>query len=90
MSHAIGYLNVRKTETTPKKILKELNSFAYDPEETSGYHGNLKFHEKPIYKNREEAHKAIEKLDKGWYDDHAVLYRDGRKLMWLVKYEYHC
>ena len=90
MRHAIGYTDFRKSEMTPKKIVKWLNEFAYDPEETSGYHGNIKFHETPIYKNRDEAVKAIEKLDKGWYDDHAVLYKDGRKLMWLVKYEYHC
>jgi hypothetical protein len=70
--------------------LKDLNSFAFDPEETSGYHGDLKFHEEPVYKNRDEAKKAIEQLDKGWYDDHAVRYRDGRKIYWLVKYEYHC
>jgi hypothetical protein len=29
-------------------------------------------------------------LDKGWYDDHAVRFRDGRKIFWLVKVEYHC
>jgi hypothetical protein len=29
-------------------------------------------------------------LDKGWYDDHAVRFRDGRKIYWLVKIEWHC
>jgi hypothetical protein len=48
------------------------------------------FHKEPVYKNRDEAKKAIEKLDKGWYDDHAVRYRDGRKIYWLVKVEWHC
>ena len=33
---------------------------------------------------------AIEKMDNGWYDDHAVRYRDGRKIYWLVKVEWHC
>ena len=87
--HQIGHLVYRKSETTPKKILKELNRWAFDPQETSGYHMNMHFHETPVYKSREEAEKAIERLDRGWYDDHAVLFKDGRVTKWLVKYEYH-
>lgn len=90
MGHCVGYLEFRKSKTSPRQILKELNTFAYDPQETEGYHGDLKFHELPVYKNREEAEKAIKRLDNGWYDDHAVVFKDGRKKMWLVKYEYHC
>ena len=89
MSHAIRYLEY-PCATSEKAILKDLNSFAYDPQESSGYHGNLKFHKEPVYKNREEAEKAIDKLDRGWYDDHAVFYKDGRKKNWLVKCEWHC
>ena len=89
MSHCVGY-NDYHCSVSQRQILKDLNSFAFDPEETSGYHGDLKFHEEPVYKNRDEAKLAIERLDKGWYDDHAVRYRDGRKIYWLVKYEYHC
>ena len=76
MSHAIRYLDYH-CSISEKAILKDLNSFAYDLQETGGYHGNLKFHKEPVYKNREEAEKAIEKMDNGWYDDHAVRYRDG-------------
>lgn len=90
MGHCIGYLDFQKSKTTPNKIIKELNEFAFDPMESCGYHGNLKFHEQPVYKDRMEAQKAIDSFDNGWYDDHAVLYKDGRKKMWLVKYEYHC
>ena len=43
MSHAIRHLDYH-CSTSEKAILKDLNSFAYDPQETSGYHGNLKFH----------------------------------------------
>ena len=89
MSHAIKYLDYH-CSTSEKAILKDVNRFAYDPEETSGYHGNLTFHKEPVYKTREEAEKAIEKLDRGWYDDHGVRYREeGRKMFWLVKVEYH-
>lgn len=89
MGHAIDYRDYH-CSTSEKSILKDLNSFAYDPQETSGYHGNMTFHKEPVYRNREEAEEAINKLDKGWYDDHAVRYRQGRKIFWLVKYEYHC
>lgn len=89
MSHCVGYTDYH-CSVSQRQILKDLNEFAFDPEETRGYHGDLKFHEEPVYKNRDEAKKAIEQLDKGWYDDHAVRYRDGRKIYWLVKYEYHC
>ena len=88
MSHVIRHLDYH-CSVSEKAILKELNSFAFDPQETSGYHGNLKFHKEPVYKTREEALEAISKLDKGWYDDHAVMYKNGRKKFWLVKCEYH-
>lgn len=89
MSHAIGY-RVYHCSVSKKKILADLNGFAYDPEETSGYHGNLKFHEDIICKNEEKAREVIGQLDKGWYDDHAVFFKDGRKKFWLIKFEYHC
>ena len=88
MSHAIRHLDYH-CSISEKAILRDINSFAYDPQETSGYHGNLKFHREPVYRNREEAEAAIAKLDRGWYDDHAVMYKDGRKKFWLVKVEYH-
>ena len=89
MSHAIRHLTYH-CSTSEAAILRDLNRFAYDPQETSGYHGNMKFHREPVYRNYEEAEAAITKLDKGWYDDHAVMYRDGRKKYWLVKVEWHC
>ena len=89
MGHAIRYLDYHCSKSE-KAILKEINQFAYDPQESSGYHGGMVFHKDLVYKNRDEAKKAIEKLDKGWYDDHAVRYRDGRRIYWLVKVEWHC
>ena len=89
MSHAIRYLSYH-CSTSEAAILKELNSFAYDPQESHGYHGNIVFHKEPVYKTEEEARAAIEKMDKGRYDDHAVRYKVGRKIYWLVKCEWHC
>ena len=89
MSHQIEYLDYH-CSTTEKQILKDLNRFAYDLQETSSYHGNLKFHRDIVCANRAEAMKKVTELDKGWYDDHAVFYKDGRKKNWLVKCEWHC
>ena len=89
MSHAIGYRTYH-CSTSEKAILKDLNSFAYDPEETSGYHGNLKFHRDIVCKTEDEASEKISELDSGRYDDHAVFFKKSRKKYWLVKYEYHC
>ena len=89
MSHQIGY-KIYHCSTSETQILKDLNSFAYDPQESSGYHGNLKFHRDIVCKTAEEAKEKIKQLDNGWYDDHAVFFKDGRKKYWLVKYEFHC
>jgi hypothetical protein len=89
MIHVTRHLDYH-CSTSETAILKDLNRFAYAPEETSGYHGNMKFHREPVYRNRDEAVAATEKLDRGWYDDHAVMYKDGRKKFWLVKVEWHC
>ena len=89
MSHRIEYLTY-PCSTTEKQILKDLNRFAYDPQESSGYHGGLQFHRDIICKNYKEAIAKVTALDKGWYDDHAVFYKDGRKKNWLVKVEFHC
>ena len=89
MSHAIRHLTYH-CSTSEAAILKDLNRFAYDPQETSGYHGNMKFHREPVYANEEEARAAIQKLDRGWYDDHAVMFKQGRKKYWLCKVEWHC
>lgn len=88
MSHAIRYLTYH-CSTSEAAILKDINRFAYDPEETSGYHGNLHFHRDIVCANEEEAMEKIKTLDKGWYDDHAVFFKDGRKKYWLVKVEFH-
>jgi hypothetical protein len=89
MSHAIRHLDYH-CSVSKKQILKDINSFAYDPQESSGYHGGLVFHDDIVCKTREEAMEKLASLDKGWYDDHAVFYKDGRKKYWLVKVEWHC
>lgn len=89
MSHLIGYKSYDGS-TKESQILRDLNSFAYDPQESSGYHGNLTFHKNAVYKDRNGAVQRLKDLVKESYDDHAVLYTENGKEYWLVKYEYHC
>ena len=89
--HIIDYIAVDKK----KDIMPTAFEFAYwnvDEYEnpSRSYHGRMTIHDDIICPNREEAVKRIEKLDNGWYDDHAVKYKDGRKTRWLVKVEVHC
>ena len=65
MSRQIRYLTYH-CSTSEKAILKDLNRFAFDPEEASGYHGNLKFHQDIICKNYDEAIEKLKSLGKGW------------------------
>jgi hypothetical protein len=43
-----------------------------------------------VLDSRESAKRWIEENDSGWYDNLAVKFKDGRKIMWLVKIEFHC
>lgn len=88
MGHAICFTTCKNADIN--KHLKKVLATAYDPYETSCYHGNMTIHKNIICENREEAERAIERLDNGWYSDHAVRFKEGRKLTWLIKYEYHC
>lgn len=90
MSHLIGYKDYNG-KATKKNILADLNSFAYDPQETFGYHGHMTFHTDHVYENVDKAKEAIQNFIKGSYDDHAVYYKDKDGThRWMVKYEYHC
>lgn len=48
--------------------------------EGDGYSGPIHWHDDRIYDTREEAEEAIRRFDKGWYDDHAVLFRSYTNL----------
>lgn len=88
MGHAIRMITCPNKDIN--KCLKRHLATAYDPMESSGYHGNMTIHKDTICKNREEAERFIERHDTGWYSDHAVRFKEGRKLTWLIKYEWHC
>lgn len=86
--HCIRHLDYHCSDSE-KKIMKDITSIV-DRDGDAPYHGNLSFHRNIVCKDRAEAEKKIDQLDKGWYSDHAVFYKQGRKKFWLVKIEYHC
>ena len=88
MSHEIRYV-VNHCSTSENQIMKQIKGFAYNPQESGKYHGNMKFHRDIICKNYDEAVEKIKELDNGWYDDHTVFFKDGRKKYWLSKVEWH-
>lgn len=88
MGHAIRMIECANKDIN--KAMRRIKATAFDPHETSHYHGNMTIHKDTICKNREEAERFIERHDTGWYSDHAVRFKEGRKLTWLIKYEYHC
>ena len=84
MGHQINHYTTKATtEKNLKAWISRITDSAYDPQETSCYHGNLTIHKDKVYKDYNEALAAIEKYDNGWYDDHIVKYYDlsdeGRK-----------
>ena len=51
---------------------------AYDNEHPELHYNNRRS-KRQVYDTVEEAKEKLAQLDKGWYDDHAVYYKDGRK-----------
>lgn len=80
---------VYPSKKTKGAILKECNKIA---EREGDYHhrldGGIRFND-TVLKNEEEAGKWIEDHDRGWYDNLAVRFKEGRKINWLVKFEFH-
>ena len=86
--HEIRYLTYtsRKSE---KGILKDCGAIADREGDHKGQIKRIRF-SNLVKKNYVEAVDWIEKNDNGWYDNLAVKFKEGRRVMWLVKIEYHC
>lgn len=91
MGHVIDYMVFdRKTPLkTMRACVEDWAKHNVDPYEHSEdgniwnmnvYHGTLNgdraWHEDTVYACRQDAEDAIEEMDKGFYDDHAVLFYD--------------
>ena len=71
-------------------IQKECARIADEDGDSKGQLSRGIRHKETVLKNRDEAERWIRQNDSGWYDNLAIKYKDGRKIMWLVKIEYHC
>lgn len=70
--HNVNYLD-RPENVDRSEVLEYIETVA--EEDGDGYSGPIKWHtEIPPLESWEAAQKKIEKLDRGWYDDHAVRY----------------
>ena len=81
MGHAINYY----TTDDRKEIMTIAEEFAYwnvDEQEnpSRSYHGNMHIHDDIVCESYDDAMKKIDDLDRGWYDDHAVRYKDKDSL----------
>ena len=81
MSHAVEYITVEKRS----EVMATAEEFAFynvDRGENpcGSYHGQMTIHDKPICESYEEAEKFIDNHDNGFYDDHAVQYKDKSAL----------
>ena len=76
MSHNIKYYEYPRN-VNKNSVKKNLDNFvAHEDwqEGCSGLYNPIRWLGDKIYSSEEEAHEAINKLDKGWYDNLAVLY----------------
>ncbi len=77
MGHQIDHYTEKvTTEKNLRAFIKRMTQNAYDPQETGDYHGNLTVHKNNVYKDYDEALRAIERYGSGWYSDHIVMYYD--------------
>lgn len=81
MGHCINYIVVDK-KTSKNEILNDIREEVMheDWAEGGSYHEQLTWHDEKVYADDQSAHEAINRFDNGWYDDHAVLFRDTRNL----------
>ena len=85
MGHCINYIVADKNVNRESVLSDICEEVAHeDWEEGGNYPGNLHlsshWHEDKVYDSEEDAYEAIKRFDNGWYDDHAVLFRDTSNL----------
>lgn len=78
MAHDIEYWQYSK-KTNKKDILSEIREYVEreDYDEGGTYSSSqMHWHDDVVYDSEDEARDAIDRMDNGWYDDHAVLFKD--------------
>lgn len=66
MGHTIDYYtNKASSEKSLKRFIDSVTAHAYDPRETSSYHGHMTIHRDKVYQTYDEAMQAIKSFDNG-------------------------
>ena len=81
MGHSIEYFTTDKRS----EIMAIAEEFAWcnvhrQENHSGSYHGNMHIHDDIICESYDDAMKKIDELDRGWYDDHAVRFKDKSSL----------
>lgn len=81
MGHAVEYFTTDKRS----KIMAVAEEYAFyntdrGENPAGSYHGRMTIHDKPICESYDDAVRFIEAHDNGWYDDHAVQFKDKSAL----------
>lgn len=82
MGHVVEYLRVPRDTCKRDAIRTEISDYVEREcwKEGGTWGGHLTWHENTIYDDEQAAIDAIDNFDRGWYDDHAVLFYDTDKL----------
>jgi len=82
MGHVINYKVCANTKDAKRQALAEIcwEVEHEDWQEGGAYHHKLTWHDDKVYQTRSEAEDAIDRFDNGWYDDHAVLFKNVGKV----------
>lgn len=84
MGHYITYMSFPRKTTRTEIFAARARVIENDGERDGGVllssDNGFKLHDGRIFDTYDEAEAEINRLDKGWYDDHGVLYRDYSKV----------
>lgn len=77
MGHCIDYI-VADKNVDKKAIIADICDIVEQEcwREGGGYSGRMTWHDGMVYADYDEAVEAIDRFDRGFYDDHAVLFRE--------------
>ena len=81
---------VYPSKTNISKIQQDCEKIADREGDYKGQlsHKGVRFIDR-VLDSRSDAERWIELNDSGWYDNLAVKFKEGHRIMWLVKIEYH-
>lgn len=80
MGRLISYAVFDKDIDKDEVIAEIERDMEFNHSDSCAYHGPLRWHTATVYECYEDAEAAIRDFDRGFYDDHAVLFHDARDL----------